>query len=523
MIRSTNGSRGISGLSYTAFDNSVYTTPEAHFGGIDNVAPGWLKAMIDAGIHRICLTSRRYPRPGGTSNFVQTVDELEIVGEKRPTRNAGDTALVNGSIIEGGLLFIDSSNISLRNLGIDGGDDYTGTNPNDGHAVFSRTTGILIEGVTILGKSASRALGAHSILIQGGSDYVIRDVDITYGFHGIALKTPRGQVERVNVRKAIAGFTLKSDTVAIAQQIGYSYRCADLRMRDILLENTGDATTGSAFGISIGTGSAIVDGQDISNVDISGVRVRWSAYNSSIPRSGIALGSQVDGGQIEALSVRGLTVENGTFPVDVQAINLALGTNVFDDIVINKASRGIIANGRIGSRPLTIGTIAMYACTNGISVDGYSDVAIGQLTMISGSANAVMMNGVNGKIRVGSYRSTTRPLFDSAVATIYSGTNADYTGDGTTPLRLTMAGGAFILRGKIAPGQAEAATDYAIFVLAAWARPASKRTISTPAIVAGAVQTVALDISPAGVVSVKSLPASTTYISVDGVSWEMGL
>jgi hypothetical protein len=33
----------------------------------------------------------------------------------------------------------------------------------------------------------------------------------------------------------------------------------------------------------------------------------------------------------------------------------------------------------------------------------------------------------------------------------------------------------------------------------------------------------AMDVSAAGVFSIKSLPASTAYISMDGVAWEPGL
>ena len=496
----------------------AYPTPEEFFGA-SAVPSGWLGTMIAAGVRKIGLLPRRYPYPMASQFTALTVDDLEIIGAARPTVNAGKTALENGSIIDGGIQFDSANRVTIKNLGIDGGDNFTGTNPTDGHIIFSAGSRALIDGVTILGKSTARASGAHCILLQGCDDSWINDTEATYGFHSFAIKSQRVRLTNLYGKESILGITLKSDTVAIATALGRSYRCAEIDIENVRFLDLGDASGGSAVNISSGSNAA--GGQDIAGLRISGLTAKWTTYNGTISRDGFLLGGQVDGAQLDRVSMDGIVCDNATFGIRIQSATLDIRTNNIGTMLVNKAARAITADVRTGSMPLHIGALTCYDTAAAASVGTFCDLYIGSLTMIGGSGDCILFNGTDSRAKVGSYRSS-RPLFASAALT-YQNSCVDFTGDGTTPTRLTMTGGAFLLRGKLVPGSASAATDYDVLTLPVWARPGSKRTVAVPAIAGGVNVILSLDIATTGSVTIKSLPANTTMISLDGVSWEFGL
>ena len=513
-----DGSTSFAG-SLKVAEGVIYPTPEDFFGTTP-VPAGWLETMIAAGVRKISLTERRYPFPllGASRNV--TVDDLVIIGAKRPTVNGTLTALNDdGTVVEGGFQFLGANRIQIRDLGVDRGDVYVaggGSGPANGEIIFSQGSDATVDNVITVGRSAGRAIGSHALLSQGCPKTAVTRSEFIHGMHGLALKSDGVIVDQVIVRKAIMAVTLKSDTVAI----GSGYRCANTRITNSRFLSLGDASGG--FGISVGTGSAVAEGQDLSDIFIDAVHIEYDTYASAIPNSGLSITSQVDGGQIDRFVVGAIVIKNSTFAIDIPALSLdPLGIQL-GNVHVDRASRAVIHTGRAASRPIQIGNLYVYAAVGAVQLDASADIIIGNIEYVGGSTQVMTLMSTTPRFRVGSYRSTLRPFFNSTVTT-YSNSCTDYTGDGTTPLRLSMTGGAFALRGKIVPGTADAQTDYALFSVPAWAYPGSKRTFSVPAIVGGAVQMLALDVSTAGVFSIKSLPASTTYISMDGVAWEPGL
>ena len=494
-----------------------YPRPEDYFGSLANVPVGWLQTMVTAGVKKIGLSVNRYPLPGNTPEWNISDDDITIVGSGRPELNSGDTGMIDGtgSIVEGGFQFLLSNRVTLRDLGVDSGNDYSGASPTNGHFIFSQGSRARLYNVSYVGKSNSRALGAHAVLIQGCDDSEVVGLYGAHTYHSCAIKSQHVRLHGLRVRKSIIGITLKSDTVAS----GTGFRCANIDIRDSEMLDLGDATGG--LGISFAIGSTVAAGQDISDVYSSGVKISFPTYNSSRANSGISIGSQVDGGQIDRVVLGGITVKNSTFALDVTSGVDNISVQI-PDILVDTASRAILHYGRSGSKSVQIGAAKIYGAVTAVQLNGEAKLNIGTIDMVGGAGTVVSFLATTAQIKIGTWTSSTRPLFDTA-STTYLNSCVDFTGDGTTPVRLSMAGGAFVLRGKCAPGSASAATNYGLLTLPEWARPASKRTVFAAAVAGGVAQMLVLDIATNGTVSVKSLPANTTMISLDGVSWEFGL
>lgn len=150
----------------------------------DNTA--LLTAAIAAGARRILLPAGEFP----INNITLTVDGVSIRGAGMPYPNDARTALVGGTILKGGALYLDyHTNITVADIGFDS--TVTGT-----YAVFSGDSGtgqqnVLLENVCALGRGFATS---HAFYFTAGNNIMLSNCRAYKFDHGIALRTSYGQV-----------------------------------------------------------------------------------------------------------------------------------------------------------------------------------------------------------------------------------------------------------------------------------------------------------------------------------------
>lgn len=152
-------------------------------------------------------------------NSIHTETAYAVLGVTHPT------ALVGGTIIKGGLLFIDKDDIHIIDLGIDCGSDYVTAGGTEGNCLsfgsatttfpFTLLKNIEVRNVTLLGRTAASAF--HGIAMENAYMPTVINVDTYFATHGIALKNVGGTYSNIRCRYHTSdGIILKSDSYAPA-------------------------------------------------------------------------------------------------------------------------------------------------------------------------------------------------------------------------------------------------------------------------------------------------------------------
>lgn len=132
--------------------------------------------------------------------------DIKIIGSKKPVYNATNTALINGSIIKGPLLF-SYDNVHIENFGIDSGLDvcnelYDG-NARDGLQVGNNG---IVQGIpSIKGFYHNNIISLcrdpdclfHSAVIENCDGANINNLTVKHGVHGFAFKCKNSTVNNV--------------------------------------------------------------------------------------------------------------------------------------------------------------------------------------------------------------------------------------------------------------------------------------------------------------------------------------
>lgn len=204
-----------------------------------------------------------------------TSDDFWLKGAKQPRPNAGNTALEDGTIFEGGLI-ITGLRPMVRNVGGDNGSAGSGADV-DGVKITSagaNTSPIDVDGVTGLCKSPTS--NAHGVVIEGYTGGSIRNVIGRRGFAPIVFK--------------VAGCTIENLDGG---------DCAE-------------ATPGAGSAAVYGKSSAS-SGGEVNSLDVSTVRV------SNFGEEGLRI--QADDSTLESVSVRGVQSDgSGKVSIMVQCL-----------------------------------------------------------------------------------------------------------------------------------------------------------------------------------------------------------
>lgn len=140
-----------------------------------------------------------------------TKDNFTIEGTKTPTFKADGTGLENGTIITGTLAIVDSSNLVIRNLGVDCGSSVCDTyfagaaqegfilaNSNHNPVSANKNKNILVENIVAIVKDASAAV--HCFLFECVESSIARNIKARNGVHTFVIKATNSFVEKVDIQ-----------------------------------------------------------------------------------------------------------------------------------------------------------------------------------------------------------------------------------------------------------------------------------------------------------------------------------
>jgi len=258
-----------------------------------------------------------------TSGFYQgtcwTQSNVWFKGSGQPTANSTQTALQNGTIIQGGFAAAGANNLRFTDLGIDDGSAFAGTSTNDGLAVTGTTgcsssspsdalvTGTYISNVTSI--LSGGAVAFHAIRLEHNSYPVVRNATSYFGTHGLTIKSPGASVVgHTAYGEGTDGIIIKADTYTPV-------------VNNVTLTDTKSSTINS------------------SNVLLAGVVI--DAENAG----------QVTGVNISQLQVTNASqaielISNGTFgPCAISNVNISNVTYLINTAYGLAASYGLLSEG----------------------------------------------------------------------------------------------------------------------------------------------------------------------------------
>ena len=192
-------------------------------------------------------------------------------GQGQPFANSGYTALINGTIIQGGMVFAGTSGAHFSNLGFDNGSAYNGgASTADAFAVTGVTgcagsspldplpTGVIVENVTAM--ESSGAVAFHGIRMEHLYAPAVNNVTIYFGTHGLTIKSPGAIVNGVtSYGQGTDGMIIKGDPYT--------------NVNNVVVSNFLAQTLSSANVLGAGMFLQCGGANPLVNISISGVNV----------------------------------------------------------------------------------------------------------------------------------------------------------------------------------------------------------------------------------------------------------
>ena len=417
----------------------------------------------------------------------------------RPTISA-PTALINGTILTGGFLALNKSNITVQNLGIDVGktwvDTFNGGVTVEGLVIASITAtapvkNITVNNVTALGYSPATA--QHCMLFENIIDSKFNNLTTYYNVHGVVIKGLSVNVDGINAYShKDNGLIIKSDMYASTR---------DVSVNNVNISSLSGYEGGGIILEEWVNGLSLLERVSLNNINLKHVKFGLNNVNkvSSVNISNFNLydsntfGIKFDN-NIDKINLSGLNiVKTSTNAIDVSVTGSAVvnivNSSVSDatgigyklttagNALINlvnsntlntTVSYSITGTGIYGSSNFGTGTTAGYIKFNNSFVrsDGRifstNDNNFGDLAFTNGSLDLHFSNSAQ-KGTIESYNFSTaspKPLeirslnynvttAGAVTATTYTG-GASLTGDPTAPTaaagtnNLTIANTAFV-------------------------------------------------------------------------------
>lgn len=229
-----------------------------------------------------------------------TEDFVSLQGSGMPTRNAGETELIGGTVIRG-RLSLRGKNISVADLGVDRGSANNGTASDA--LVISNAAGerAHVQNVVALGRSSADV--AHAILIEGFAHLTGGNTVGVHNYYGHAIKVQRsnfGNITSVSndgygviikhdkdyngTGKSVFGNVLvvgNATTEFAVQVLCLNTGATDLEMRDISI---GDVVfTGVQYGCAVvgdmgSTGAVVMENIRFGNITGSATVAGFYTY-----------------------------------------------------------------------------------------------------------------------------------------------------------------------------------------------------------------------------------------------------
>jgi hypothetical protein len=293
-------------LNYTASGGAVRTLA-AKLADMPSAADF---ASLDAAIAALSDGDSLYIPVGTFGPLSATLTKgIKFYGAKKPSINAGRTALEKGSIIKGPLIH-NADGVEFHNLGVDSGSAvctalYAGV-AQEGLIctvtyATAQHTGFRARNVVSLCKDRTSAV--HAFAVERHTCPDIIGVETMYGTHGQAYKTVYGNISHLYAsRHGSEGVIIKRDEFADSYKTNFSnifVECADGGSKGtngIAIEcNRGDsgATPGNMYGHSI-TNFQVVNANQY-GVKLSGATVSTDTISDIGFTNGHIQGCGTDG------------------------------------------------------------------------------------------------------------------------------------------------------------------------------------------------------------------------------------
>jgi len=460
------------------------------------------------------------------ANFSVTRSDITIRGVGMPWYNAGYTGLVGGTIIQGKLRFT-GSQITVESLGVDCGSDVCSV-INSGAAMdclvindAARATmyNCTVRDVITLCKEPTSAV--HNFLMEGLSDSRFENLHARYGQWGVVLKTQASTADGLYAYDCSqAGFTFKSDTGVMGAPANST------SVSNVYINASGYPTAETCiliYGATYELHDFNLSGFDLVSGKI-GIKLLCPARSdtSTILNRNI----NISNGIINASTVFGFEAYGRNASVNVSDVSMygiigTTGLKVWNDCYGIQLSNVIVSNTNTTPTNVDLGGIFSFdnlvSCKNdnwgnvqGINLDpvnqpGYPDVAA---------------------MRIGSHWGT---LYNASAAVALTRTNGWATVALAT-LGMDVSSNQVTLTGKIGVPTTpwtgkENALSFQVDVA-----PLTTRTYTASAYSpTSPKQSVRVEVSAAGVVTIPDLNvlagflADTTWVCMDGISWELGV
>lgn len=185
-IINANGAQHINIKDFGAIGNGISDDTQAFNLAMQKANSSHLPLYIPSGIYKAAV--------------LLAFDSLNIIGEKQPSQN-----LTDGTIILGYINCNNKKNVSIINLGIDSrgqlGKQDAALSSGDG--IDSVVLNQKFQNISLIGDGFMSY--KHGILCQTGREIIIKNIVISFFYHGIAIRSSNVVIDSV---KAIScGFT----------------------------------------------------------------------------------------------------------------------------------------------------------------------------------------------------------------------------------------------------------------------------------------------------------------------------
>lgn len=335
-----------------------------------------------------------------TAGACITKDNITVSGSK-PYVNSGETALIGGSIILGGLEVCGSNNFSVHDVGFDVGSAYIagGGSPSDGLNINGLSGGTNLSDPLIVGGNVTNIVSLlssyvtpyHAFLFEHQSGGHLNNITTVYGQHGIVIKS--------------IGVTLQGWLSKNCQS-----ECLDFKADAYTTTSQDAATNGFIISETAGSmGNAVnidaENGASLSGITLSGVQM-WG------PNVGLnLLDDSTSGGTVSNINLSSLTffmTQNVAGTPKCFTSTATSGTTPFSNVqvsdvqcistvsVVVPISLGIPVTNLQLNNWMSSGVTSVSTLLGTVSVNGWIDAADTTTTgalSIAGSGSTLTMSG----------------------------------------------------------------------------------------------------------------------------------
>lgn len=490
-------------ISQVTIDNGLPVRPEWFGSTAGNIARAVNSLPFAAG-GTVLLANKTYPpsyntatgamlnNRGGTPGVDYMVRKhIRFEGDRLPEFNAGETALQNGTIIQGPLFIgCECDGFQIDNVGVDSGTTVVnalyGGVEQDGLCIVQTNKTVPLTGTQfqigkVVGLCKIGSTGAHAVLVESVSGGSIGRAEGRRGYHGVAIKSRHLSIGAL-VGHGCGGedVIIKGDTYAV---------CSELQIDSIASGGLTGVETGVGVQIQAGTssmgsvqiGSIFTLRKDWGLVVVAGGNVIADVeVGRVLSQSCAAGGMQLSG---DCRRVRVGNAEFNASPSGLYVTGASSLSNHIDNLAVANCTTGVFCDAKI-----SIGDAHFDTVTTALSYSGGANINLSRYTGVA------VTNFWN---------------INPALA----GTWVSHAGGDA--FKATLDNGKVVLSGLIQSGAAATLVS----ALAANIRPTQNYRFCCLGYNGAAWAPIEVVVTTTGVVSASNFAAASSYLSLSGVQW----